>query len=88
MSSRLKLAPGGTISSVRSGTTCLTRGHHGHAGTDLPALEPGAQRRAYKGVRGVMAGYGASAAIFWAIGWGAPFIVVFGTLTMRLYNRK
>jgi ABC-2 type transport system permease protein len=39
-------------------------------------------------VRGVMAGYGASAAIFWAIGWGAAFIVVFGTLTMRLCNRK
>jgi ABC-2 type transport system permease protein len=39
-------------------------------------------------VRGVMAGYGASAAIFWAIGWGAAFIVVFGTLTMCLYNRK
>jgi hypothetical protein len=35
-----------------------------------------------------MAGYGASAAIFWAIGWGAPFIVVFGTLTMRLCNHK
>jgi ABC-2 type transport system permease protein len=39
-------------------------------------------------VRGVMTGYGATAAIFWAPGWGAAFIVVFGTLTMRLYNRK
>jgi ABC-2 type transport system permease protein len=39
-------------------------------------------------VRGVMAGYGASAASVWPIGWGAAFIVVFGTLTMRLYNRK
>ena len=41
-----------------------------------------------RGVRGVMAGYGAPAVIFWALGWGAAFIVVFGTLTMRLYNRK
>jgi|HubBroStandDraft_3_1064219.scaffolds.fasta_scaffold528286_1 hypothetical protein len=37
---------------------------------------------------GVMAGYGASAAIFWALGWGAAFIVVFGTLTTRLCDRK
>ena len=35
-----------------------------------------------------MAGYGAPAVICWALGWGAAFIVVFGTLTMRLYNRK
>jgi hypothetical protein len=41
-----------------------------------------------RGCAALMAGYGASAAIFRAIGWGAAFIVVFGTLTMRLYNRK
>jgi len=34
-----------------------------------------------------MVGHGAAAEIFWAVGWGA-FIVVFGTLTVRLYNRK
>lgn len=28
------------------------------------------------------------AEIFWAPGWGAAFIVVFGTLTIRLCNHK
>jgi ABC-2 type transport system permease protein len=40
------------------------------------------------GVRGLMAGHGASAEIFWALGWSAAFIVVFGTLTMRLCSRR
>ena len=31
-----------------------------------------------------MVGYDASAEIFWALGRGAAFIVVFGTLTIRL----
>jgi hypothetical protein len=34
-----------------------------------------------------MAGHGASAEILWEFGWGAAFIVVFGTLTTRLYHR-
>jgi ABC-2 type transport system permease protein len=38
--------------------------------------------------RGLMAGNGASGDILWVLGWGAAFIVIFGTLTMRLYNRK
>jgi hypothetical protein len=40
------------------------------------------------GVRGLMAGHGASAEIFWELGWSAAFIVVFGTLTMRLCSRR
>jgi ABC-2 type transport system permease protein len=38
--------------------------------------------------RGLMAGNGASGDILWVLAWGAAFIVIFGTLTMRLYNRK
>ena len=35
----------------------------------------------------MLVGHGAAAEIIRAIGWGA-FIVVFGTLTVRPYNRK
>jgi ABC-2 type transport system permease protein len=38
--------------------------------------------------RGLMAGNGVSGDILWVLGWGAAFIVIFGTLTMRLYNRN
>ena len=49
-------------------------------------LEPSAPRRAHQGVRGVIAGHGASAEILWEFGWGAAFIVVFGTLITRPYQ--
>jgi ABC-2 type transport system permease protein len=38
-------------------------------------------------LRGLMAGTGAGSEILWVVGWGAAFMVVFGALTMRLYNR-
>jgi ABC-2 type transport system permease protein len=39
-------------------------------------------------VRELMAGKWPAADIAWSLGWSAFFIVVFGALTMRLYNRK
>ncbi|MFI5803531.1 ABC transporter permease [Streptomyces sp. NPDC051561] len=39
-------------------------------------------------VRELMAGNWPGADIAWSLGWAALFLVVFGTLTMRLYNRK
>lgn len=39
-------------------------------------------------VRELMAGEWPTADIAWSLGWSALFIVVFGPLTMRLYNRK
>lgn len=39
-------------------------------------------------VRGLMAGEWPGAEIGWSLGWSAVFVVVFGTATMRLYNRK
>lgn len=40
------------------------------------------------GVRELMAGNWPAAEIAWTLGWAAVLVVVFGTLTMRLYNRK
>lgn len=40
------------------------------------------------GVRGLMEGSAASADIAWALGWSAVLVTVFGTVTMRLYNRR
>ena len=34
----------------------------------------------------MIAGHGASAEILWEFGWGAAFIVVFGTLITRPYQ--
>ncbi|MEU3601615.1 ABC transporter permease [Streptomyces sp. NPDC006798] len=39
-------------------------------------------------VRELMAGEWPAADIAWSLGWAAALIVVFGTATMRLYNRK
>lgn len=39
-------------------------------------------------VRGLMAGEWPAADIAWSLGWSALFILVFGPVTMRLYNRK
>jgi ABC-2 type transport system permease protein len=39
-------------------------------------------------VRGVMAGGWDANATMWTLIWGVLFTVVFGVLTMRLYNRK
>jgi ABC-2 type transport system permease protein len=39
-------------------------------------------------VRGLMAGEWPAAEIAWSLGWGAVLVTVFGTITMRLYNRK
>jgi ABC-2 type transport system permease protein len=39
-------------------------------------------------VRGLMAGNWPGGEIAWTLGWAAVFVTVFGTLTMRLYNRK
>jgi ABC-2 type transport system permease protein len=39
-------------------------------------------------VRELMAGNWPGADITWSLGWAAFFLVVFGTATMRLYNRK
>ncbi|MER7000381.1 ABC transporter permease [Streptomyces sp. NPDC000410] len=39
-------------------------------------------------VRELMAGNWPAAEIGWTLGWSAVFVVVFGALTMRLYNRK
>ncbi|MEV3989812.1 ABC transporter permease [Streptomyces sp. NPDC049837] len=39
-------------------------------------------------VRGLMAGDWPAADIGWSLGWSALFVVVFGAVTMRLYNRK
>ncbi|MGP4043262.1 ABC transporter permease [Streptomyces sp. 2A115] len=39
-------------------------------------------------VRGLMDGSWPSTEIAWSLGWSGLFVVVFGSLTMRLYNRK
>ncbi|MEU7035569.1 ABC transporter permease [Streptomyces sp. NPDC046237] len=39
-------------------------------------------------VRDLMAGNWPAADIAWSLGWSALFVVVFGAVTMRLYNRK
>ncbi|MFI7128987.1 ABC transporter permease [Nonomuraea sp. NPDC050153] len=39
-------------------------------------------------VRSLMAGAPDGGQLTWVLGWSLAFIVVFGTLTMRLYNRK
>ncbi|GAA3393717.1 ABC transporter permease [Streptomyces roseoviridis] len=39
-------------------------------------------------VRELMAGNWPAADIAWSLGWSALFVVVFGAVTMRLYNRK
>ncbi|TMQ91205.1 ABC transporter permease [Actinomadura soli] len=39
-------------------------------------------------VRGLMGGHTNGAALMWVLIWGAVLIAVFGTVTMRLYNRK
>jgi ABC-2 type transport system permease protein len=39
-------------------------------------------------VRGLMAGDWPGGPIAWTLGWGVVLVVVFGSLTMRLYNRK
>ncbi|MDR6980634.1 ABC-2 type transport system permease protein [Streptomyces sp. 3330] len=39
-------------------------------------------------VRGLMAGDRPGAEIAWSLGWAALFVLVFGPVTMRLYNRK
>ncbi|MFD3436815.1 ABC transporter permease [Streptomyces sp. NPDC058685] len=39
-------------------------------------------------VRELMAGNWPAADIAWSLGWAALFVVVFGSVTMRLYNRK
>lgn len=39
-------------------------------------------------VRGLMTGGSPTADLLWTLGWGVAFVLVFGTLTMRLYNRK
>ncbi|GAB7103076.1 ABC transporter permease [Streptomyces phaeofaciens JCM 4814] len=39
-------------------------------------------------VRGLMAGDWPGAEIAWTLGWAGLFVLVFGPLTMRLYNRK
>jgi ABC-2 type transport system permease protein len=39
-------------------------------------------------VRELMAGHWPAADIAWSLGWSALFVVVFGAVTMRLYNRK
>ncbi|MER5869638.1 ABC transporter permease [Streptomyces sp. NPDC002044] len=39
-------------------------------------------------VRGLMAGEWPASAIVWSLGWAALLVLVFGPVTMRLYNRK
>ncbi|MEU6080168.1 ABC transporter permease [Streptomyces sp. NPDC047108] len=39
-------------------------------------------------VRGLMAGDWPAADVAWSLGWGVVCVAVFGTITMRLYNRK
>lgn len=39
-------------------------------------------------VRGLMAGEWPAAAIGWSLGWAGLLVLVFGPVTMRLYNRK
>ncbi|HWU10279.1 MAG TPA: ABC transporter permease [Streptomyces sp.] len=39
-------------------------------------------------VRELMAGHWPATDIAWSLGWSALFVVVFGAVTMRLYNRK
>ena len=39
-------------------------------------------------VRGLMAGHWPTTAIAWTLGWGILLVIVFGSLTMRLYNRR
>jgi ABC-2 type transport system permease protein len=39
-------------------------------------------------VRGLMAGEGPTAEVAWTLGWAAVLVLVFGPITMRLYNRK
>ncbi|MFI6703864.1 ABC transporter permease [Streptomyces sp. NPDC050509] len=40
------------------------------------------------GVRELMAGHWPTAAIAWSLGWSAVLLIGFGTVTMRLYNRR
>ncbi|MEU6983839.1 ABC transporter permease [Streptomyces sp. NPDC046324] len=40
------------------------------------------------GVRDLMAGNWPAADIAWTLGWSALFVIVFGAITMRLYNRR
>ncbi|HET9143628.1 ABC transporter permease [Actinophytocola sp.] len=44
--------------------------------------------RLASGVRELMHGSWPAADIAWTLGWAVAFVVIFGTLTMRLYNRK
>ncbi|MFI1014370.1 ABC transporter permease [Streptomyces sp. NPDC020965] len=39
-------------------------------------------------VRELMAGEWPAADIAWSLGWSALFLIIFGSITMRLYNRK
>ncbi|HET6859677.1 MAG TPA: ABC transporter permease [Streptomyces sp.] len=39
-------------------------------------------------VRDLMQGHWPGADIAWSLGWAGLFVLIFGTLTMRLYNRK
>lgn len=39
-------------------------------------------------VRGLMAGDWPTAEVAWSLGWAGLFVLVFGPVTMRLYNRK
>ncbi|MFH9858793.1 ABC transporter permease [Streptomyces sp. NPDC017202] len=39
-------------------------------------------------VRGLMAGDWPAAEVAWSLGWAGVFLLVFGPVTMRLYNRK
>jgi ABC-2 type transport system permease protein len=39
-------------------------------------------------VRGLMAGDWPADEVAWSLGWAGLFVLVFGPVTMRLYNRK
>jgi ABC-2 type transport system permease protein len=39
-------------------------------------------------VRGLMAGDWPAAEVAWSLGWSGLFVLIFGPVTMRLYNRK
>jgi ABC-2 type transport system permease protein len=39
-------------------------------------------------VRGLMDGSWPAAGIAWSLGWAAALVLVFGPVTMRLYNRR
>ncbi len=60
--------------------------HGRHIGGERGCFQSAVTGRHAQDLHGAV-GHGAAAEIFWAVGWGA-FIVVFGTLTVRLYNRK